>query len=206
MDGNSKKPTSKKPDKGWRDPLWERQEGESARAFQGFATYRDLGPSRSLVATAQILSKTKQGTLAPWSVAWGWVERAGAWDDECDRNQRARDEVERLEAIRKMKEGQIKLGQAFQAVAGAALAERYSGDSALAKKNVADLSPTDMTRLADIGSKIELRARGEATERIENSDAMRFVEGLVDVALGYVPIEAQEAFLSDMKAKLGASI
>lgn len=194
---------SKRPDKGWREPVWERQEGESTRAFQGFAAYRDLGPARSIAQTARNLSKSKQGTLGPWSVIWGWVERAAAWDDQADRLARERDIVERQEAIRKMRENHAKAGAAMQQVAGAAM-QRFSGDQPTAKKALSELTAGDIARLMETGTKLELRARGEATERIEMRDAVAWVEGFVDVALGYVPIEAHDAFLSDVKAKMGA--
>lgn len=35
---------------------FERMEGESSRAFQGFAIYRDLGPQRSLAKAAALIS------------------------------------------------------------------------------------------------------------------------------------------------------
>lgn len=195
---------SRRPDKGWKQPLWERQTGETDRAFQAFGTYRDLGPSRSLAKTAQILSKTKQGTLQPWSTSWGWVERASAWDDEADRNQRKRDELERAETLRKMREGHVKAGQAMQQVAGLALQKKFTEESAGSAKNLEDLSAGDIARLMDTGVKLELRARGEATERVEMREAIEWVERFVDVAMDYVPLDMQDAFLADVRSKIGA--
>lgn len=38
---------------------WERQEGESAKAFEAFTIYAGLGADRSLRAVAQQLGKSK---------------------------------------------------------------------------------------------------------------------------------------------------
>lgn len=59
---------------------WERQPGESSRAFEAFDRYRSLGPARSLRETAQSLPKNGK-TIAEWSATWDWVERVTAWDD-----------------------------------------------------------------------------------------------------------------------------
>ena len=63
---------------------WERQDGESAQAFEGFALYRDMGAERSLAKVAQKLGKSK-ALMERWSVRWQWGQRAEAWDAEFDR-------------------------------------------------------------------------------------------------------------------------
>ncbi len=64
---------------------WERQEGESGRAFRAFTQYRDLGPGRSLNAAYTASREAKEELRAPgtwyeWSARFRWVERAAAWD------------------------------------------------------------------------------------------------------------------------------
>ena len=46
--------------------LWERQDGETAQAFQAFAEYRDMGAERSLAKVAQKLGKSKP-LMERWS-------------------------------------------------------------------------------------------------------------------------------------------
>jgi hypothetical protein len=79
-----------------RDP-WVRQRYESAKAFEAFSIYRDMGVSRSLHNVAQVLSKSDT-IMKRWSVQWRWVERAAEWDVECDRVSRN----EQLEAVAEM--------------------------------------------------------------------------------------------------------
>jgi hypothetical protein len=49
-------PTRGGPENGWSEPLWGRQDGESDKAFQAFALYRDLGPARSTQQVAHAVS------------------------------------------------------------------------------------------------------------------------------------------------------
>ena len=63
-----------------REQPWDRQKGESARAFEAFLVYLQMGPERSVRAVAQKLSKSY--TLAGrWSSTYHWVERCRAWDN-----------------------------------------------------------------------------------------------------------------------------
>lgn len=71
---------------------WEQQPGETAKAYQAFCVYRDLGAGRSLSiayeSTGKGRSKTGERsgkTEAPrlwerWSSKYKWVERSQAYD------------------------------------------------------------------------------------------------------------------------------
>ena len=71
---------SAKPGNAERDPVaiarrpWDRQPKESPKAFEAFATYRDMAYQRSLAAVGWKLHKSKT-LLERWSAAHGWVER-----------------------------------------------------------------------------------------------------------------------------------
>jgi len=58
---------------------WDRQLGESGKAYSAFLAYRDLGIERSLTKAAEKVTKKKQ-TLHRWSVQWDWRDRSYAWD------------------------------------------------------------------------------------------------------------------------------
>ena len=63
---------------------WEQQPGESAKAFEAFKTYRDMGAERSMRKVAQRLNKSLT-MLSKWSGPWSWQERVRAYDREMDR-------------------------------------------------------------------------------------------------------------------------
>lgn len=66
--------------------FWERQEGESSKAFAAFSTYRDFGPNRSLKSAAELHygiagSASKLRQFQTWSSRFDWVSRCEAYDD-----------------------------------------------------------------------------------------------------------------------------
>lgn len=92
--------------------IWERipgrrhpyQQGESRAAYHAFLHYRDLGPSRSIVAAyndhrtrcrgREGSVKRASGRWTAWSMDWRWTERAEAWDRHLDLVRRAEIEAE----------------------------------------------------------------------------------------------------------------
>jgi hypothetical protein len=70
-----------------RAPAWQRRPGESQRAFQAADLYIQMGPGRSLAATAGKLGKNVS-LLERWSKRWEWVYRAGEYDDHIGREER----------------------------------------------------------------------------------------------------------------------
>lgn len=90
---------------------WGRQENESARAFQAFEVYRDLGVERSLVKVGQTLGKSR-ALIERWSVQHDWVNRVEALAD--------RDEMLRREAV----EAHVREGAEDRGKREAALLER----------------------------------------------------------------------------------
>lgn len=69
---------------------WERQPGETSRAYEAFCIYRDLGAARSLAKVGELLGKSK-ALMERWSAAHSWVDRVAALE--------ARDEMLRREAV-----------------------------------------------------------------------------------------------------------
>ncbi|MCX4266510.1 MAG: hypothetical protein OSJ64_06880 [Firmicutes bacterium] len=89
--------------------LWERQEGESAPAFQAFAAYRDMGAERSLAKVAQKLGKSK-ALMERWSSQWHWQERVLAYDNDLQKQQYAK----AVKNSRKMAERHIDIALQMQ--------------------------------------------------------------------------------------------
>lgn len=74
---------------------WERQPGESDKAYRGFSLYRDLGTERSHRAVAEALygvqAKYSIRTVHEWSRKFDWVDRVKALE--------ARDQMLRRDAV-----------------------------------------------------------------------------------------------------------
>ena len=66
---------------------WERQPGETSKAFQAFQVYLmlptvgDIDERRSLKNTAERLNLKSMTGVADWSAKYNWVARAQAYDD-----------------------------------------------------------------------------------------------------------------------------
>lgn len=63
---------------------------DTAKSYQAFAFYRDLGPTRSVAAAfalyrPQTITKAASGHFNNWSTTGNWVDRAVAFDAETDR-------------------------------------------------------------------------------------------------------------------------
>ena len=72
----------------WTDKPWERQKGESDKAYEAFVTYRDMGTDRSIRAVARKLGKSRTQS-GKWSSGWEWTERVRAYDNELEKEARA---------------------------------------------------------------------------------------------------------------------
>jgi hypothetical protein len=125
---------------------WERQPGESARAFEAFTLYRDAGPERSQRAVARRLGKSG-ALIGRWSSAHRWVLRADAWDTEQDRQWRAQMTARRRRAV----DRHVRTAELAQSK----VAQR------LIDLDPAELTVTELTRLLDVTVRIERDALGE---------------------------------------------
>jgi hypothetical protein len=71
---------------------WERQPGESTKAFAAFCSYRDFGPARSHLRVADEVGRHRT-QIGGWSTKFQWMIRVDAYD--ADQEQRARVATER---------------------------------------------------------------------------------------------------------------
>src|SRR5919112_2203610 len=64
--------------------IFDREQGESTKAFEAWTIYRELGAQRSLHKTAELYygSTANVRQLERWSSRFNWVERARASDVE----------------------------------------------------------------------------------------------------------------------------
>ena len=96
---------------------WERQNGESEKAFEAFTTYRDMGEKRTLIAVAERLQKSYT-LVRRWKDRWEWERRCLEYDNELQRaaKKAATDE------LRAMNKRQIKIALQLQELALQAMA------------------------------------------------------------------------------------
>jgi hypothetical protein len=62
---------------------WLKLPGETAKAYEAFARFRDLRAARSYTAVARIFNCSKQN-VARWAGRWKWQERCLAYDRQLD--------------------------------------------------------------------------------------------------------------------------
>lgn len=64
------------------DMIWDKREDESAKAYEWFCRYRDMGTGRSHDKLHQKYSEgmSKKAQTLRWSSRYAWVERAEAYD------------------------------------------------------------------------------------------------------------------------------
>jgi hypothetical protein len=135
-----------------------RRDTATKRAESLMLIYHALGPTRSLERLARYITGLGLGTslktLKTYSANYEWQVRIR----ELDQAQAESQQAEHLQLISEMNSNQARLGAALQSV------------SALSLRNISVnpiLSARDTGYLAEVGSRLERLARGEATTRQE---------------------------------------
>jgi len=121
------------------------REGESAKAFEAFIVWRDMGDTRSYPAVAQKLSKSTT-LIKRWGARWRWNERLR---DHLSYLDRQRVETQRS-AIQEMNLRHVNAAILFQEKT---LARLKSID-------VDELAPRDLVRMFEVAVAVERSARG----------------------------------------------
>ena len=113
---------------------WERQYGESHKAFEAFHEYCLLGNSRSIRKVAERLHKSLP-LLGRWSTKWNWKDRVVEYDNELIRG-----EVEKAKTeISEMRKRQADIGQYFQSKGLEALKLKVANNDKLQYEELRDL-------------------------------------------------------------------
>ena len=136
---------------------WDRQPGESSKAYANFCRYRDAGEDRSLrklAGDAKTTSNLRQ--LQEWSSRWRWVERSQKYEDHLEHQARLLQEKEFVE-IRKRHTRIAALTQNILLL---------GVESQLAKAQLGGppMTVADLKLLMDVTVKAEQQARSEPTE------------------------------------------
>lgn len=148
--------------------VWDRQDGETNRAYHAFLAYCNMGALRSLRKAAEkfygdayIGKKSgKNRRFETWSSHWNWVARCEAWDAEQNRAW----QLEHRESIKQMNKRQATYGETMAKV-GMSNILVLSG---IEDKGKASFSLEESRRLLETGTRMERVARGEVTEAIQH--------------------------------------
>jgi len=135
-------------------PLYERQEGESKQAFEGFTVYRNLGLTRNLKDVGEKLGKS-HSLIKRWSSQHNWVERAQAFDEEMDKRAVLENAQLRKQMIKEHAEVSREL--------------LLKVKDAVEHIKAETLSPYEIAKLLEIAVKVERLSRGESTDIAEIS-------------------------------------
>lgn len=183
---------------------WERQKGESQKAFAAFNTFLNLDPAVRTIRLAAQEHGLSYAMMAEWSSRWKWTPRVGAWDDHCAAVERDAAKESRAERRRRMDDAQEELARGIRLAAFAkveAHLARLAGPDAEAA--LAEITVVEAARLAEVGVKIERLALGDVTSRQEVRGVGEFVQSLCRIALKHLPVESREAFLIEVESASG---
>lgn len=124
----------------WTDKPWERQKGESEKAFEAFSTYRDMGAERTITAVVKRLGKSRN-LIDRWKDRWDWKERVRLFDNDLEKQ--ARDKA--VKDRKAMVDRQIKIAMQVQKKAL----------EALEQLSVEDMSPKDIKEYIKMATELE---------------------------------------------------
>lgn len=119
---------------------WERQQGETAQAFEAFTLYCKMGDERSLGKVGKKLGKSAT-LIERWSSQWNWVNRCRDYDNEIRRQEMRADK----KAFQEMKKRQI----------GMAVELQNKAFEAFKALPVKALSPKDIKEFMKLGAELE---------------------------------------------------
>lgn len=151
---------------------WERQGGESVKAFEAFTVYLEMGDERSLRAVGQRLGKSR-ALIERWSRTYQWVERVASYDADVQRKAHAK----AVDKRRKMVDRHISI----------ALKMQEKALKALEQMDPADIDPKNLIAMLREATKLEQEMRTVAVD--ERRAAIADVEdtGEADDVLIYLP-------------------
>lgn len=130
---------------------WNMRPDESAKAYQAFEVYRDMGPDRSLERVGQLLGKSTV-TVERWSTANDWQARVRAFDEAAA----AKASERALEDAATVRARQAQHAKAIQLRAMQKIAAMDPGD----------MSMSEATRAWQVGAEAERKALG-IPEKVE---------------------------------------
>ena len=124
----------------WTDNPWDRQKGETEKAFEAFAIYRDMGAERTIAAVGRQLAKSRD-LIDRWRAKYNWKERVQLYDKYIDKQARQEVEKNRKDMIKR----HIGIAKTLQ---GKAL-------NALKNQDLDDMSIKDIREVLKMATELE---------------------------------------------------
>jgi hypothetical protein len=180
---------------------WERRDNESPEAYEAFQAYLNLGPTRSLARTGQVLGKSTT-LMEDWSTPnkHGWVRRALLWD---------RHQARLMNEVVLLGTASMRQRLTNQAMNMQLRAAKKIHD--MSDQEIAALTPAQSVAFFRAAATVEMAARkipDSELDQAERDDAPTFnitflqgrPEGMVSVRMrtgevGYIPAERVAEFL-----------
>lgn len=131
---------------------WERQPGESEKAYEGFKAYLDMGTERSVRKVAQKLNKSLT-LIGRWSSTHSWPKRARDYDNSITQAELKTQK----QAAASMRKRQLQT---------AVLIQKKAFD-ALQNMDISELPPRDILRFLLEGAKWEREIAAMAAEDLQ---------------------------------------
>ena len=119
---------------------WERQKGETEKAYEAFVLFRDAGPGRTLIAVARELHKSYT-LIRRWNDTWNWSERVRLYDVDVEKAACAQAVKDRKDMIAR----HTKL----------ALDVQKKAEEALKALKVSDMAPKDIKEYIKMATDLE---------------------------------------------------
>lgn len=145
---------------------WERQEGESVKAYEAFQCYLNLGETRSQRLVSEQLSKSRQ-LISRWSANYQWVERVAAYENDLQRQAHA----EAVKKARQMADRHISIAMKMQQKALQALKEM----------DPRDIDPKNLVAFIREATKLERENRTEIVKDTNPDTGAEAASSLADV-------------------------
>ena len=135
----------------WTDKPWERQKGESEKAYEAFTVYRDMETRRTISAVVKQLEKSRC-LIDRWKDRWEWTERVRLYDNFLEKQAKEKAVKDR----KAMVDRQVKIAMQVQKKAL----------EALEKLSVEDMTPKDIKEYIKMATDLE---RLNRTFEVESS-------------------------------------
>ena len=171
--------------------IWERNVGESTKAFSAFVVYRDMGMDRSMRKVAEHPDVNKSvGLIQHWFKKYEWKNRVDAWIDRLDSVKRevAEEEIKEMSRLqaRVATKMMMLVDEALDKVNTKTLANRPTAMSSMVEisQRVARTAlglPATLTKVTQETTIIDVEAAKEARQKLlQNPDSRELVLQLIE--------------------------